>query len=299
MRSKFLSALKNTALAVTLLALVGAIYIIQSEVGIVPTFEKYILSTGNKSRTTTSVSEDLNFILNVVNEYYQVDETTSIGEKLKHLEQNFSDSLKTKLGPKVDSSTNYFLDKNGNQSVTIKQVVFNEILKTYQVDLQVAQKIVGSKDYTFDIELTLQISSRPTRSVISWEESIRTIPFKKTKELSFSLASNVPVKLILPCRIANINLLQGSNNIEYKVSSDSQSAVFSSQEPLLEVSIFRINCEKVRFDITFKSNEAESLVFANLDLSIASVISKPLSPQEKINLSIRQQLNSWGYKKEN
>lgn len=269
-------------------------YLLHKEVGLSNAFYKlnFWSSTENEN---LNVTEDLKFIEDIVVRYYKVDQATSVSDKINLVKNNFSEDLLLIIAPRIKTATANFVKNNGTQEVVIQSISYDkESNGIYKIMAKVNQKISEDKTSNFDIHLTLKLKHGKEKTVVFWQEEIGLTISKDSKN-QMSLAIRKPLEIKFPCRLTNVLPLSQQNSVEYKVNSDSDSIIFELTKGLKDnTAKFRVLCEKTKFDLDFDENNDRFVVLNEMDIQNGSPIQRKLSPQEKMNLSIKKQLIEMG-----
>lgn len=270
-------------------------YLLHQEVGLGVALHRLNFLDFNNDPESIDVSSDIKFIEDVVTRYYNVDHATSVNEKMNFIKNRFSESLFFEIGPRIKNSTIYFLDNKGTQSADIYNISYDkESGGVYKIVMRVSQKISNGQTSNFDVNLSLKLKRGKTMVVADWQEETGVLKTKNSKSTIY-LAIGKPLKVHFPCRMTNVLPVEKQSSIEYKVNSDSDSIIFElMKEIITSPAKFRVLCEKIKFDVEFTANREQFMVLNKLPLESGAPIQKKLSPQEKMNLSIKKQLIEMG-----
>lgn len=294
MKSKIFSFFKNLLFLVVFSLLLVSLYVINNEIGLVAAFDKYSSQLFGKIESRPEIEKEAAFIKNMVSEYYKIDRNSSSSEKSQFLSHFFDKNIFKKHKLKLDSGLAYLSENNGKQNFLVQKIVYDKNVDMYLVYLHVVQEVEKEKPRNFDIELSIKIRKSDNSSFLisTWDENVLSIPYKKS--LSFELNKAASLSLSFPCRVMNVSTTDKRSQLEYKVLADYKSVVFNTNDDDYEMTNFQINCEKIKFETTFSSNDAQSTIYASLNNSDGKLAQRVLTPQEKMTLSIRKQLRSWG-----
>lgn len=294
MRNKILSFLKSFAFFLVTLMLMASLYVIQSEVGLKSAFLKYRDVLLGRNIVKPEIDKESQFLKNILDGYYKIDPSSSLPDKIQLLAKNFDASLVSKHQIKIESGLSHFYKNGGNQNYLIEKISYNKESGSYFVNLKVKQVVKNEKPYNFDVELIIKVKKTDQSNfmISSWDETILSIPFKISTK--YNLNQSSPLAIAFPCRVVNLNAQDKNSKIEYKVLADYMTVVFNTNNDSFEETGFLVNCEKSKFEVSLEPNSKNSVIYAALDDSNGKLIQRDLTPQEKMNLSIRKQLRSWG-----
>lgn len=274
--------------------LMGSLYVIQSEVGIKSAFLKYRDVLLGKNISKPEIEKEAQFLRNTLDEYYKIDPNSSLSSKVQILTKNFDARLVSKHQIKLQSGLSHFYENDGSQNYQIEKISYDKESGSYFVNLNVKQIVKNEKPYDFDVELNIKVKKTDLSNfmISYWDETILSVPFKITAKYQLNQAS--PLSIAFPCRVVNLSSKDKNSKIEYKVLSDYTTVIFNTNDDTFEETGFLVNCEKSKFEVSLESNDTNSVIFAALNDSNGKTIQRDLTPQEKMNLSIRKQLRLWG-----
>lgn len=272
----------------------ASLYIIQSEIGLKSAFLKYQNIFLGKNIVDLEIDKKAQFLKNIIEEYYRIDSNSSMNDKTQLLTKNFAPSLFNKHQTKLQSGLSHFYENGGSQNYHLEKMSYDKDTLSFLVNLKVKQVVKNDKPYDFDVELLIQVkkSDQANFLISSWDETILPIPFKISTKYQLNQLS--PLSVAFPCRVMSLSAKDKNSKIEYKVLADYMTVVFNTNDESFEETGFLVNCEKSRFEITLEPNIKSSVIFSALNEPNGRPIQRDLTPQEKMNLSIRKQLRSWG-----
>ena len=293
-KNKILSFLKSLVFFFVTLSLMASLYILNAEVGLNSAFLKYKNTLLGQNTSKPEIEKETNFLKDVLNGYYKIEQNSSLSDKVSFLNKNFDASLVSKHEIKLKSGLSHFYENGGSQNYSLEKISYNQDSKNYVVNLKVNQVSKNEKPYDFDVDLSIEIKKIDKLNFVisSWEETILPIPYEIS--LEYNLSQTSPLSLSFPCRVANLTAKNKNSKIEYKVLSDYMTVVFNTMDDNFENTGFIVNCEKTKFEVSLSPSASQSVIYAALAIANGKPAQKLLTPQEKMTLSIRKQLRSWG-----
>lgn len=294
MRNKIVSLLKKITICAIALLLILALFVIEKEIGITHVLNKYSAKILGESTHQSIPEKEYVFLKDVLENYYQLNTDTSLSKKDEFFRKNFSSDLYKKHQYRITDTFAGLLKNNVIQDIQIKSVAYDVTKQEYAIIFSMKQIKQDIESLRINIELFVKVESSDKFQyfVSSWQE--KPIYSSETRNLSFALNEISPTSIEVPCRVKNVSTQSKDSNIEYKVLSNYKTVVFNTNSDFNDEVLFQINCEKTKFDITLLPNLSSSTVFASLYESDGKLIQRPLTQQEKTNLSIRNQLREWG-----
>ncbi len=275
------------------LIIIGQFYVLEKEVGFDKVLNKYVNQESQVTIGDFQTEKDLEYLRDVVVSYYSMDSTVSFEEKKSILKSFFSKNVTSKIFSQYSQMVSFFIKNGGKQLADIEKIILSTDKDNFDVYLYVIQEIPKKPISKHLIYLKLRLDRNNGREILSWNEKILNIPPETLSQKGIALKKGATSSIKLPCKILSVAAVRNKNQVDANLDSISNQIQFHSKDALIEKSIFRANCRRRYFDLIISDSKPEITVFQRLAFA-DGVGRKKLSPAEKRNISIRNQLKSWG-----
>lgn len=266
------------------------------EVGLKNIYTKYLNPSFNSTAQTPNSEDEYNFIVLVLEKYYTIDRSISTEGKTAFISNYFSEKTAKNLLQQHALAVAHFHKTGGMQKSSIEKIFYSKSEQNYTVFLNVHQKVPQQTDSTYLVQLKvhLQKDDAVKYKITGWDEKILSIPPEILTLKDLKSDEGIVSVVNFPCKINSISPLNDRNEVELKLSADSQTVKFHTQNHPQESSTFKAICNQRNFLLQVSYDPDTVTIYQSLKLTDGEPIKKSLSRQEKVNLGIKNQLKDWG-----
>ncbi len=225
----------------------------------------------------------------------RLSDAPGIEKKLTFISSHFSPHLEKKVLSEYRHTLDYFSDNMGWQKVSIKKILRNKKTNTYIAFFYITQKLnaqnIAKPTTSYLIKLKIRLSIQKVAFKISaWDEKILKLKPSALNNKGIYTDREVTTHISIPCKITSLATIVNDNNIEMKLSSNSQGIKFHSNKPSSKIAKFKANCRSTSFFLSLTNDEYLETLYQAFDLSQGVSRAKTLSPDEKLKKDIEEQL---------